>query len=106
MDFSELAKYGPHWLLIGLILLAVWKMIMWLMAFIKEDRIHQAIEREKWLCRLEKLDDNIKKTNNGIDNHDRRADERGKFVRAEHEKMMENLNEHYKILLRVNGEKK
>ena len=92
-------NYGPVWLVLVLILAAVWKMIIWLMAFIKEDRVQQAIEREKWLCRLEKLDDSIEKTANNIDNHDKRADERGSYVRAEHKQMIETL-------ARINGYKK
>jgi len=105
-------NYGPVWLVLVLILAAVWKMIIWLMAFIKEDRAQQAIEREKWLCRLEKLDDSIEKTATSIDkttasidNHDKRADERGNHVRLEHEKMIANLEEQGKTLLRINGYK-
>ena len=92
-------NYGPVWLVLVLILAAVWKMIIWLMAFIKEDRVQQALEREKWLCRLEKLDDSIEKTANNIDNHDKRADERGRYVREEHKQMIETL-------ARINGYKK
>lgn len=104
-NFSKLYEYGLLGVVLGLVLFAVWKIIIWLMAFIKEDRENQVKERQAWLCRLEKQSDALDKIVNSLDQHDKRADERGRFVRSEHEKMMGNLEEQTKILTRINGYK-
>ena len=45
----------------------------------------------------------LNKISDSIDDHDKRADERGSHVRSEHEKMINNLEEQGKILARING---
>jgi hypothetical protein len=110
MDFSKLYEYGLLGVMLGLVLFALWKIIVWLMAFIKEDRERQAVEREKWLCRLEKLDESIRKTADNIDNHDKRAEERGRYVKEEHAKTISqgeiicsSLKQVEQALGRING---
>ncbi len=76
------------------------------MAFIKDIQKQQSEERTSWLCTLSKHNDTLTKISSSIDEHDKRADERGRFVRSEHEKMMENLEEQGKVLLRINGFRK
>ena len=105
-SLSKFSEYGLIGLILAALFFMLWKMLTWVMSFIREIQKQQAEERVIWLAKLEKIGDVIAKVNDGIDDHDRRADGRGKFVRSEHEKMIENLDEHYKILLRINGEKK
>ena len=96
MDLSKFGEYGLIGIFCSAVLFGCWKMIVWLMAFVKEDRKQQADEREKWLCRLEKLNAAMDKTADNIDIHDKRADERGRYVREEHKEMID-------VLKRING---
>ena len=96
MDFSKFSEYGLIGLFCSAVLFGCWKMIVWLMAFVKEDRKQQAEERTNWLCTLNKHNDVLNKISDSVDDHDKRADERGRFVREEHKTMIE-------VLQRING---
>lgn len=69
------------------------------MGWIRDRDKQQAEERTSWLCRIEKISDLTNKISDSIDNHDKRADERGKYVREEHRQQIE-------ILGRINGYRK
>lgn len=97
--------YGLAGLVIGVLFFIILRMLIWVMAFIKDIMKQHSEERSAWLVRLEKLGDNTEKISQSIDEHDRRADERGKYVRFEHEKMITNLEEQGKVLARINGYK-
>ena len=106
MNYENIfSQFGFAGAVTGTLFFLLWRMLTWVMAFIKEDRKQQTEERQVYACRLEKLNDAIDKTANNIVEHDRRAEERGKFVRAEHEKMILNLEEQGKVLARINGYK-
>jgi len=97
MNFIKLFEtYGLAGLVIGVLFFIVWRMLIWVMAFVKEMMRQQTEERTGWLCRLEKLGDNTEKIARSIDEHDKRADERGRYVREEHKQMIETLG-------RING---
>ena len=66
------------------------------MGWIRDRDKQQAEERISWLCRIEKISDLTNKISDSIENHDKRSDERGKYVRDEHKQMIE-------ILGRING---
>ena len=104
MDLLKIfEQYGLIGLIVGALFFIVWKMLVWVMAFIKDMTRQQAEERVGWKGTLDKHNDQIAKISESIDRHDERSDERGKFVRSEHEKMMNNLEEQGKILARING---
>ena len=99
MDFGKLfSEFGLPGLIIGAMFFMFWRWSVWIMGWIKDINKQQADERTSWLCRLEKLDDHIDKTADNIENHDKRADERGSYVRAEHKEMID-------LLRRINGYK-
>jgi len=81
----------------------VWRMIVWIMAWVKEREAAHDAERLKWVCAIEKSNEAQTKIIDSINDHDRRADERGKFVRSEHERMINNLDEQTKVLAHING---
>ena len=68
------------------------------MAWIRERDKQQAEERTTWMCRLEKLSDIANKISDSIGNHDKLANERGNYVRQEHQEMIS-------VLRRINDHK-
>ena len=99
MDFGKIfSEYGLIGLIIGTLFFILWRMLIWVMAFIKDITKQQNEERTGWLCRLKELSDIANKISDSIDDHDKRADERGAYVREEHKTMIE-------ILQRINGVK-
>jgi len=101
--WGKFSEYGLVGIIIGILFLILFKMLIWVMAFVKDIQKQQSEERVGWLATLSKHNDLLNKISNNIDEHDKRAEERGRFVRSEHEKMIENLTEQGKILSRING---
>jgi hypothetical protein len=104
MKFSE---YGLIGLIIAVLFFILWRMLVWVMAWVKDIEIQHAKEREAWtkqqseeravwLCTLDKHNTILVKISDSINEHDRRADERGKYVRDEHKEMIT-------VLGRING---
>ena len=90
---------GLTGLMMAALLFIVWRMIIWMMAWVREREKAHDDERIKWLCAFEKGNELQAKTLDGINDHDKRADERGRYVREEHKQMIETL-------ARINGYKK
>ncbi len=103
MSLSQFSEYGLIGLIVGVLFFIVWRLLVWVMKFVNDITLQQNEERKGWHGTLEKHNDLINKISDSIDRHDERADERGKFVRSEHEKMLMNLHEQTKILIRING---
>ncbi len=108
MDWIKMfQEFGLIGLIVGVLFFILWRMLCWVMAFIKDTTKQHNEERINWNNTfnniLTKHNDTLAKISEGIDRHDERADERGKYVRSEHEKMMKNLEEQGKILARING---
>ena len=97
--FGELSKWGIPGVVIGLLFIILWRMLIWVMAFVKDIMIQQNVERQSWLLAQSKHNELLSKISGSIDEHDRRADERGRYVREEHQEMI-------KVLGRINGYKK
>ena len=104
--FKAFEQYGLIGLVVGALFFILWRMLIWVMAFVKDTIRQHNDERVNWLYALNKHNEISNKILDGIDVHDKRADERGRYVRDEHKKMIDNLEEQYKVLLRINGEKK
>ena len=99
MDWSKFSEYGIVGLFLGVVLFILFKMIVWVMAFVKEQSIQHAAERRCWQATIDKSTDIMGKVSASIDRHDEKADERGRYVREEHKEMIETLG-------RINGYKK
>jgi hypothetical protein len=97
--WEKFAEYGLVGLMVGIILFILWRMIIWVMAFVKEQAAQHAAERKCWQGTMDKNNEVIAKIVASIDRHDEKADERGKYVREEHKQMIESLG-------RINGYKK
>ena len=99
MDFAKLfSDYGFNGVVIGVLFFMLCRMLIWLMSFVKDIQKQQSEERQGWLCRLEKINEATTKISDSVDEHDKRADERGRYVREEHKQMIE-------VLARINGYK-
>ena len=97
MDFGKLfSEFGLIGIIIGTLFFILWRMLVWVMGFVKDINKQQTEERAGWLCRLEKITDVTNQIANNISEHDKRADERGRYVREEHKQMIESLG-------RING---
>lgn len=96
--WAKFSEYGLVGLIIAVLFFILWKILVWVMAFVKEIQAQQAKERESWLCQLKTQSEVLLKISSSIDEHDKRADERGKYVREEHREMIQTLG-------RINGYK-
>ena len=97
MDFTKMFEaYGFCGLVTGALFFMIWRWSLWIMGWIRDRDKQQAEERTTWVGRLERISDLTNKISSSIDEHDRRADERGKYVREEHKQMID-------ILARING---
>lgn len=96
--WSKFSEYGLIGIIIGVLFYILWRMLVWVMAFVKDIQKQQSEERIGWLTSLNKHNDLINKISSSIDDHDKRADERGRYVREEHKEMIE-------VLTRINGHK-
>lgn len=100
MDFGKLfSEYGLIGIIVGTLFFILWRMLVWVMAFVKDITKQQIEERAGWLCTISRQNDLLNKISNSVEEHDKRADERGRFVREEHKQMIETLG-------RINGYKK
>lgn len=104
-DFAKFSEYGLIGLIIGILFFILWRILIWVMAFIKDMSKQHNEERQIWNGSLNKHNEIIIKISESIDEHDKRADERGAHVRTEHEKMINSLDEIGKTLVRINGYK-
>jgi hypothetical protein len=94
MDIAAFGQYGG---LVGLMIGA----ILLIFFFIIRENLKQterliaqaAKEREIFYSRMAEVNTSIIKVCDILDNHDRRAEERGRYVKEEHEKMVKNLAE-------------
>lgn len=100
MDFGKIfSSYGLPGIVIGVLFFIVWRLLVWVMSFVKDIMAQHNLERDTWHSTISKQNDLLLKISNSIDEHDKRADERGKFVREEHRQMIDSLG-------RINGYKK
>jgi hypothetical protein len=98
MEFSKFGEYGIIGLFCGTILFILWRMIIWVMAFVKETYAQHNQERAVWYNNYKAHCDLLLRISSSLDEHDKRADERGRYVREEHKEMIA-------ILGRINGYK-
>ena len=94
--WAKFSEYGLIGVIIGILFFILWRMLVWVMAFVKDIQKQQADERKCWQEQYKVQSETLLKISSSIEEHDRRADERGKFVREEHKEMIQSLG-------RING---
>ena len=99
VGISRLADYGVIGIVVGILFFILWRMLVWVMAFVRETIQQHNDERITWLEVLREHRQKLERLSNNMDEHDKRADERGKYIREEHKQMIETLG-------RINGYKK
>ena len=105
MDWSGFGKFGLVGLMMGVLLFMFYQWSVWIMGWIKDRDIQSAKERETWNCIISKHNDALNKIVSNIDEHDKRANERGNYVRQEHKEMLDIAKETLIIAGRINGHK-
>ena len=98
MDIAKFGEWGLIGAIIGALFFCLWRMLIWVMRFVNDITKQQAEERIGWKGTLDKHNEIINKISDSIDDHDKRADERGRYVREEHKEMID-------VLRRINGVK-
>ena len=91
MEWGRFSEYGLLGLVVCAVIILLYKIVIWTLATTKEILQQAAEERKVWQATIEKI-------NNAIDSHDKKADERGRYIREEHKQMIETLG-------RINGYK-
>ena len=101
--FAKFSEYGLTGISLGALFFIVWRWQCWTQKFIEETRAAHNAERQIWheldTSKLKVLDgivDSLKK-------HDEKADERGRYIREEHQNFAKQMNEVCSALGRING---
>lgn len=99
MDLTKFSEYGLLGLFMGVVLFMLFRMICWVMAFVKEQNDAHCKERQTWFEVISAIKQSIDIHNqNSIESRNSTA-EAHKFQREEHKEMIT-------ILGRINGYKK
>jgi len=94
-----LKEYGLIGIVVGVTFFMLWRMIVWVMAFIKDMTKQHAIERISWQNTINATNELISGLANSMEQHDKQASERGHYIREEHKEMIQCLG-------RINGYQK
>jgi len=89
-------EYGIMGIVIATVFFMLWRMIVWVMEFVKTQNLQHADERKTWQITIMNINDNIHKVGQGIDEHRKADEERGRYIREEHKEMIASLG-------RING---
>ncbi len=96
MDFTKFGEYGLLGLMIGAIIILLFLIVKWTLATTRDILAQANKERESWHNILITIVASVDRISKAIDQHDVKADERGRYVREEHKEMIETLG-------RING---
>lgn len=103
---AKLAEYGILGVIIAIMFFILWRMIIWVMAFVKEQAAMHAKERASWEAVLGAMKSSIDTHNAGSIEARKSQAEASRFVRTEHKEMINNLKEQGEVLKMINGYKK
>jgi hypothetical protein len=110
MDFTLFKEFGFAGLSTGALFFILWRMIVWVMAWVKEQDIQHAKEREALYLMIGLFRQSIVEHNERASAFHTQVTEAHKYQRDEHAKMIENqsticnsLKEVEKALGRING---
>ena len=106
MDLTKFSEYGLLGLFMGVVLFILFKMIVWVMAFVKEQSDCHSKERTTWLEIITAMKQSIDSHNMNSNELRTNIQEAHKFQREEHQIMIGNLKEITTTLGRINGYKK
>ena len=103
--WTKFGEYGLIGIIVGVLFLIVWRMLMWVMAFIKSQEERYAKERECWQEYFRKMNQSLDEHNINAREFHNTVTEAHKFQREEHKEMIGNLKEQGQVLARINGYK-
>ena len=89
-------QFGLVGIMAGAIITILWRMIVWVMAFVKDQNKFHSEERAIWHSTIERFNEAQNGIIQSLNRHNEKAEERGRYVREEHKQMIETLS-------RING---
>lgn len=98
MDPTFFKEYGLLGLMCGAVITLLFLIVKWTLSTTKEILSQANSERECWRQTIATANQSLQKICDCLDDHDKKAEERGKYVREEHRQMIESLG-------RINGYK-
>ncbi len=98
-------QYGIAGLVIAVLFFILWRMLIWVMSFVKDVTKQHNEERVTWANTLNTLNQSILIHNQGSIEARKMQEEAHRYQREEHQKLAEQNNEISKILGRINGYK-
>jgi hypothetical protein len=101
--FTAFKDYGLLGLMCSAVIGLLFKIVMWTYAEVKESRIQHEKEREAWIASQKIMADAINRNVSALEMHDVKANERGRYSREEHQKLIASMDEVQKALGRING---
>jgi len=99
------AQFGIVGVFCGSIIFILWRMIVWVMAFVKDTIEQHNKERATWMQQFTEVGNMLNKVCTSFDKHDERAEERGRYVREDHKEFQKQITEVTNVLGRLNGYK-
>ncbi len=99
--WKVLGEYG----LAGGIFLLLFFCIKWILEETKKILERESVERKQWTSIIQGFQKNIADNSLQLITFQNQNAEAHKYQKQEHEKMISNLDEHYKVLVRINGYK-
>ncbi len=102
-DWGKFQEYGLIGLIVAALFFIVWRLLVWVMAFVKDIMAQQVEERVAWRTMIDTMRTSIDLHNQASIESRNSVQEAHKFQRCEHENMMNNLIEINKLLFKMNG---
>ena len=105
MDLAKFSEYGLLGLMIAAVVFMLWRMLVWVMAWVDKQAAQHILERKAWIESLEGLNNSIQLHNQGSIEARKMTEEAHRYQREEHQKFAAQNDEICKALGRINGYK-
>jgi len=90
--WAKLTEYGLAGVIIAILFVFLWRLLVWVMAWVDKINTQHNAERETWIRRLESLDQSIQLHNQSSIESRRATEEAHRYQKAEHEKLADQMN--------------
>jgi len=97
--WAKFSEYGLVGVIIGILFFIVWKILLWVMAWVDKQAIQQAEERKCFIMQIGEITKALENHNSNAREFHNQVAEAHKFQREEHREMIASLG-------RINGYKK
>lgn len=105
MDLSKLDEFGLAGAVIAILFFIIWKILVWVMSFVKTITEQHKEERREWLGIMNELKTSINLHNQSSIESRKSSEEAHKFQREEHKAQLDSMKQVEQALGRINGYK-